>query len=69
MNKKNKYNKTMMVDTRENGQILPELPGKRILLRVNSTTLILPRREKVSNKREYINQFVERINKDRERHG
>ena len=59
----------MMVDTIENGQILPELPGKRILLRVNSTTLILPRREKVSNKREYINQFVERINKDRERHG
>ena len=59
----------MMVDTRENGKILPELPGKRILLRVNSTTLILPRREKVSNKREYINQFIERINKDRERHG
>lgn len=59
----------MMVDTRENRQILPELPGKRILLRVNSTTLILPRREKVSNKREYINQFIERVNKDRERHG
>ena len=58
-----------MVDTRENGQILPELSGKRILLRVNSTTLILPRREKVSNKREYINQFIERVNKDRERHG
>ena len=59
----------MIVDTRENGQILPELPGKRILLRVNSTTFILPRREKVSNKREYINQFIERINKDRKRHG
>ena len=59
----------MMVDTRENGQILPELPGKRILLRVNSTTLILPRLEKVRNKREYIDNFIERINKDRERHG
>ena len=59
----------MTVDTRENGKILPELLGKRMILRVNSNTIILPRREKVSNKQEYIKQFIERINKDRERHG
>ena len=58
-----------MVDTRENGQILPELPGKRILLRVNSTTLILPRREKVSNKREYITNYTETLINHRKRHG
>ena len=58
-----------MVDTRENGKILPELPGKRIILRVNSNTLILPRREKVSNKRKYIAQYTESLINDRKRHG
>ena len=59
----------MIVDTRENGKILPELPGKRMILRVNSNTLILPRREKVSNKRKYIAQYTESLINDRKRHG
>ena len=59
----------MIVDTRINGKALPELPGKRIIIRVNRSTLVLPRLEKVRNKREYIDNFNERINKDRKRHG
>ena len=59
----------MIVDTRENGKILPELPGKRMILRVDSNTLILPRREKVSNKREYIAKYTEALINDRKRHG
>ena len=59
----------MIVDTRENGKVLPELPGKRMTIRYDKNTLIFPRMEKVNNKREYINQFIERVNKDRERHG
>lgn len=59
----------MTVDTRENGKILPELPGKRMILRVNSNTIILPRREKVSNKREYITNYTETLINHRKRHG
>lgn len=59
----------MTVDTKENGKILPELPGKRMILRVNSNTIILPRREKVSNKREYIAKYTETLIDHRKRHG
>ena len=59
----------MIVDTRINGKTLPELPGKKIIIRINRSTLILPRLEKVRNEHEYIDNFNERINKDRKRHG
>ena len=59
----------MIVDTRINGKALPELPGKKIIIRINRSTLVMPRLEKVRNEHEYIDNFNERINKDRKRHG
>ena len=59
----------MTVDTRENGKVLPELPGKRMTIRFDKNTLILPRMEKVNDKREYILQYADKLTDTRKRHG
>ena len=59
----------MIVDTRENGKVLPELPGKRMTIRYDKNTLIFPRREKVNNKRKYILKYADKLTENRKRHG
>ena len=59
----------MSVDTKINGKVLPELPGKRMTIRYDKNTLIFPKMEKVNNKREYILQYAEKLTDTRKRHG
>ena len=59
----------MIVDTRENGKVLPELPGQRMTIRYDKNTLIFPKMEKVNNKLEYILQYAEKLTDTRKRHG
>ena len=59
----------MTVDTRENGKVLPELPGQRMTIRYDKNTLIFPKMEKVNNKQEYILQYTDKLTDTRKRHG
>ena len=59
----------MSEDTRINGKVLPELPGKRMTIRYDKNTLIFPRMEKVNNKREYILKYADKLTENRKRHG
>mgnify|MGYP003590414239 FL=1 len=59
----------MTVDTRENGKVLPELPGQRMTIRYDKITLIFPKMEKVNNKQEYILQYADKLTDTRKRHG
>ena len=59
----------MSVDTRINGKVLPELPGKRMTIRYDKNTLIFPRMEKVNNKWEYILQYADKLTETRKKHG
>ena len=59
----------MSEDTRINGKVLPELPGKRMTIRYDKNTLIFPKMEKVSNKQEYILKYADKLTENRKRHG
>ena len=59
----------MSLDTKINGKVLPELPGKRMTIRYDKNTLIYPRMEKVNNKREYILQYADKLTETRKKHG
>ena len=59
----------MIVDTRKNGEVLPELPGEKIMVRYNNSTILLPRKSKVKNKEQYIINYKKLIERDQKRHG
>ena len=59
----------MSLDTKINGKVLPELPGKRMTIRYDKNTLIFPRMEKVNIKREYILQYADKLTETRKKHG
>ena len=59
----------MSLDTKINGKVPPDLPGKRMTIRYDKNTLIFPRMEKVNNKREYILQYADKLTETRKKHG
>ena len=59
----------MSLDTKINGKVLPELPGKRMTIRYDKNTLIFPRMEKVNIKREYTLQYADKLTETRKKHG
>lgn len=55
------------IDTKQNGEVLPELNAKRKILRIDKNTHILPRADKVKDKNAYINYYKKQLEISRSR--
>ena len=55
------------IDTKQNGEVLPELEAKRKMIRIDKNTVILPNEEKVKDRNEYINRYKIKLEQSRSR--
>lgn len=55
------------IDTKQNGEVLPELNAKRKMIRIDKNTIILPKAEKVKNNKAYIDHYQKQLEISRSR--